>query len=98
MVGYPNNLNTKDDYLFVKDNFPSVMWKKDFQALLDSVYEWYNIGEIEKENGITDDTHKTVEDVELGKVYQYELKENKDCKLYQLGFTVDEIKNIINTI
>lgn len=98
MVGYPSNLNTKEDYLFVKDNFPASMWKDDFQALLDSVNEWFNIGEIKKANGIIDATHKIVEDIETGKTYQYELKENKDCKLYQLGFTVEEIKNIINTI
>ncbi len=98
MVGYPKTLSTKEDYLYVKDNFPYTFWKKDFQSLLDTVNEWYNLGEIEKDKGVTDNTHKVVEDTENNKYYQYELKENKDCKLNRLGFTADEVNTILNSI
>ena len=36
MKGYPKNLNTKFDYLYVKENFKRELWEKDFQNLLDT--------------------------------------------------------------
>lgn len=96
MKGFPKWLNSKDDYLYVMENFPREQWADKFQALLDDRLAWFNIGEITDE-GITDDNHKVVES-EFGgetKKYQYELKENPSCLLCKLGFTVDEVESII---
>ncbi len=97
MVGYPKFLNTKEDYEFVRANFPKEKWKADFQSLLDTRFDWFNEGEIEGE-GVTDDTHKVVEgkqDNETVVRYQYVYKENENARIYQLGYTVDEVKAIL---
>lgn len=31
MVGYPKSLKTKEDYEYVRNNFPKEMWKKIFR-------------------------------------------------------------------
>lgn len=98
MVGYPKFLNTKEDYEFVRANFPKEQWESDFKALLNERYEWFNLGEIEGE-GVTDDTHKVVEDKQDdGTItrYQYEYKENENARIYRLDYTVDEVENILN--
>lgn len=96
MVGYPHTLNTKEDYLFVKANFPKEKWQGDFQNLLDSMYQWYNIGAIADESaGTADDTHKIVIDANRDGTktyYQYEKKIDENCKLLRLGFTEAEVK------
>ncbi|WP_303104101.1 hypothetical protein [uncultured Mitsuokella sp.] len=96
MVGYPHTLNTKEDYLFVKANFPKEKWQGDYQNLLDSMYQWYNVGAIADEAaGTADDTHKIVanENRDGTKTYyQYEKKIDENCKLLRLGFTEAEVK------
>lgn len=96
MKGFPKWLNSKADYLYVKDNFPKEQWEDKFQALLDDRLSWFNIGEITND-GITDDTHKVVVSENMGesKKYQYELRENPDCTMYRLGFTVDELEALL---
>ena len=98
MVGFPKFLNTKEDYEFVRANFPKEQWESDFKALLNERYEWFNLGEIEGE-GVTDDTHKVVEDKRDDETvvrYQYEYKENENARIYRLGYTVEEVENILN--
>ena len=46
MVGYPKYLNTKDDYEFVRKNFPKDMWQSAFESLLDTRRDWFSEGEI----------------------------------------------------
>lgn len=98
MVGYPKFLNTKEDYEYVRANFPREQWEPDFKALLNERYEWFNLGEIEDE-GVTDDTHKVVEDKRDDETvvrYQYEYKENENARIYRLGYTVEEVEAILN--
>lgn len=96
MIGYPKHLNTKEDYEYVKDNFPAEEWKPYYQELLDTQKDWFPIGEVEESNGITDDTHKIVEEKDLTnkttKYIQYELQDNPNCLLLRLGFTAEEVK------
>lgn len=97
MVGYPKTLNTREDYEFVRQYFPKEKWQADFQNLLDSMYQWYNVGTIADESaGVSDDTHKIVidEDRNTGTktYYQYEKKKDEHCKLLRLGFTEAEVK------
>lgn len=109
MKGYPQHLNTKADYMYVRANFPREQWLPDFQALLDSTHDWFFEKHLDtKEDGLVDSTHKVVENksVELDKegkpiekvtYSQYVLKENPLCKLNLIGFTVDEVLEILNS-
>ncbi len=100
MIGYPKTLNTKEDYLYVKENFPKSEWRQDFKDLLDTQYDWfYEKTLADDDEGVTDDTHKVVEmkeNDESTKKAQYVLKENPTCRMNQLGFTKAEIMEAIN--
>lgn len=98
MKGYPKHLNSKTDYLYVKDHFPKEKWQPDFQALLDNRMQWLNAGPVALESGITDATHevRTLErDGKAPEYYQYEYKEDSNCQLFRLGFTVQEIQDFL---
>lgn len=94
MVGYPNTLNSREDYEYVKNHFPKSMWEQDFKNLLNTK-EWFNQGEIVS-TGKSDSTHKVVTDDQTGKRYQYELVDDPNSKIYQLGYTVEEVERIIS--
>ena len=100
MIGYPKNLNTKEDYEYVRENFPEEKWRGEYQNLLDTVYEWFNMGVLANgDAGITDDTHRVTEDEreDTGAVIrtQWEYKKNPDAKIFRLEYTMDEIKSIL---
>ena len=100
MKGYPKILSSKEDYYYIIDNFDKSLWEKDVQSLLDTMKDWFfekNL--IKKSDGIEDETHK-IEEVEneeheITGYTQYILKENPLCKLYRLGFTVEEVENLL---
>ena len=94
MVGYPKFLNTKEDYEYVRNNFPKNEWEKDFKALLDGEKDWFNVGETD--DGIIDDTHKVIKDEQTGKTYQYELQVNPSCKIHRIGYTREEVEKALN--
>lgn len=102
MVGYPKHLNTKEDYLYVKNNFPKSIWLDDFKKLLAMHREWFFVKELStKEEGTEDSTHKVVDtteqdgDVTITKYAQFEYKVNPNSKLLSIGFTEEEVKAII---
>lgn len=100
MKGYPKNLNTRADYLYVRDHFPKTAWEKDFQALIDTEAAWYPVGYLTNaESGINDATHAVFEVDEIGtdskKLAQYELRSNPTAKIYRLGFTIEEVRNLL---
>ena len=103
MRGYPDYLNTKEDYLYVHDNFPRELWLPDFQALLDSYMDWFFEKHLaSRDEGIEDETHKIVESEteddsgEMVTTYdQYELRENPMAKIFRIGFTVAEVKALM---
>lgn len=109
MRGFPKSLHTKEDYLYIKNNFEPEQWKPEFQKLLDTRMDWFFVKNLDsQEEGLNDNTHKVIEDksVELdkeGKPFekvtytQFELKENPQCKLNLIGFTVDEVLEILNS-
>lgn len=103
MQGYPKHLNTKADYLYVKEHFSKEMWEKDWQALLDSRKNWFFVKDLaDKASGIEDDTHKIVENKSMGDgeekitYAQYEFKEDENATIYRLGFTVEEVEAALN--
>ena len=109
MKGYPQHLNTKADYMYVKENFKRDLWEKDFQNLLDTRMDWFFVKNLDsQEEGLNDSTHKVVENkseeldkdgklIEKVTYSQFELKENPQCKLNLIGFTVDEVLEILNS-
>ena len=101
MVGFPKTLNSKFDYAFIRDNFPPEQWKPAFQALLDERMQWFNTGKLDgPDKGITDSTHKVVENPASNgqpvEYYQYELQEDPACKMFRLGFTADEVNEVLS--
>lgn len=97
MYGYPKRLNTKQDYYFVKENFPKEQWQKDWQALLDSEKNWFPVKTYKKSGyGTEDETHKIVVQEPMeegGQTYyiQMEYKADPNCKMARLGFTREEV-------
>lgn len=100
MKGYPKTLNSKKDYLYVREHFSREQWLPDFQALLDSYQDWFFEKHLEtKDEGIEDNTHKIVEfentETEEITYDQYEFRVNPTAKLFRLGFTVEELEALI---
>lgn len=94
MIGFPKYLNTKEDYLYGRDNFPKNQWEPEFQKLLDNK-AWINTDMLKDgDTGLTDNTHR-VETVEEQK-YQYEFMTDPNCKLFRIGFTEDEVRQILD--
>ena len=94
MVGFPKFLNTKNDYEYIRKNFPDEEWEPVYQNLLDTMYAWFNVGVI-LDDGITGDSHKVVIDEQNNKRYQYEKRIDENCKLLKIGYTEEEVKAII---
>ena len=103
MKGYPKNLNTKADYEYVKANFPREAYLPSFQALLDTMNDWFFVKELAAEaEGITDETHKVLPMQETGGTdeapkswAQYEYRVNPTCKLLSLGLTEAEVRAVV---
>ena len=97
MHGYPKWLNTKADYYYVADNFPREQWSKDWQSLLDELYQWMYVSDLpSRDEGVEDATHRIeVEEHDDGTVTyeQWEYKKDDHARLYQLGFTEAEVRN-----
>lgn len=86
-------LNTKQDYL----NFLTVQpeaTKKELQLLLDTRYTWQTTAILASgDAGVTDDTHRVIGE-EPEKMQQI-LVEDENAKMFRIGFTVTEIKEIL---
>jgi hypothetical protein len=101
MIGFPRWCNTKEDFIYIREHFPREQWAPQFQALLDARMAWLNVSQLASEvEGITDDTHKVVtvggeKDGTPVQYYQYEYREDKNCRLFQLGFTVEEVEGLL---
>lgn len=103
MKGFPSFLNTKEDYEYIRNNFPKDQWLPCFENLLTSRQDWFFVKELaDGEIGLSDDTHKIEiqldQEVEGGKHrrYQFELRENPTCLMNTLGYTEQEVLDIIN--
>lgn len=103
MRGFPKNLNSKEDYQYVRDNFPAEEWKPEFQALLDTMKDWFFVKELATDEVAPEgDTYKVVESEKTGEATEgektrslYEYRENPTCKLLQLGFTKEEVEEAL---
>jgi hypothetical protein len=91
MMGFPKFVNTMQDLIHLKEEFPRET-KAYLQDVLDYKDQWLVVGELkEGEAGLVDETHKVEEskNQETGEVisrYQFEFKEDPNGALYRLGF------------
>lgn len=96
MRGLPKHFNSKQDYLnCLQDTELKAGAKADLQRLLDNRYVWVDTAILEaSETGVTDSTHRVIdgEDVKI----QQELQEDERAELFALGFTVQEVEDLIN--
>lgn len=101
MKGIPKHLNTKFDYEYIRKNFPKEQYIPFFQALLDTKKAWFFVKELQDgEIGVSDDTHKieiqlSIFEEEKSKRYQYELRDNPNSLLNTIGYTEEEVQEII---
>jgi len=102
MKGYPRHLNTRADYDFVRQNFEKSLWLPDYEALLNSYQEWFFVKHLDAESeGINDATHKVItvtpidNDGTPTSYDQYELRTNPQARIFELGFSVEEVQQII---
>lgn len=104
MIDYPEHLNTKQDYLNML-SFDKVETVRRLETLLSTRFYWVFVKELsEGEEGIEDDTHKVclttetpvdLDGTSIAKRCQYELQESEYAPLFQLGFRVDEVEQLI---
>lgn len=100
MKGFPKYFNTKQDVLNVIEECP-VETKAFVKKCLDERKGWLTTGKLaDGAAGVTDSTHRVVEvkDDASGMVverYQEEFKDDPSCKLFRLGFTVEEAQALI---
>lgn len=101
MRGNPKLLKTKEDYLFAVENLPKEYCEKELTKLLETQYDWFFVKLLDNvDDGVNDDTHKVIKYEQDGKkeFAQYELKYNNNCKLKQLFFTENEVKELLNNV
>lgn len=95
MFGYPEVFNTKHD-VYVAYDLDKAKTKEIIRTWLQEEYDWFFVKKLEDlESGIEDDTHKVVVHETNGERYQYELRKNESCMMYHLGFTRQEIENML---
>jgi hypothetical protein len=101
MKGYPKSLKTWADVEYVTNNFERDEWRSDVENLISdaAVYMWVPSNQLgSDEEGVTDDTHKVVEDEvcneETGVFesvnMQYVKKLNLQCLLAHMKFCETE--------
>ncbi|MGF7157597.1 hypothetical protein [Bartonella heixiaziensis] len=104
MIDYPEHLNTKQDYLNMLE-FDKVETVRRLWQLLETRFYWIFVKELgEGEEGIEDERHKvcltTIMPFDsngdfVEKRTQYELQESEYAPLFQLGFRVEEVEQLI---
>jgi 1,2-phenylacetyl-CoA epoxidase catalytic subunit len=93
MRDFPKWLNTKQDYLNCLQDFPEQIRQR-LQELLTDRFLWVQTGILSDEDqGVTDDTHRIIETE--NERFQYEYLEDSNARIFQLGFTVQEIEELI---
>lgn len=97
MKGFPKTLNSKKDYQNIIDDFGYCKEvKRAYKGLLNSTKKWkFDKLLDDKEDANDGDNYKIMEDEERGLV-QYKLVDNPNGKLFKLGFTKEEVQEVID--
>lgn len=95
-------LNTKQDYLNLLQ-IDRIQGINRLQSLLDSRFTWQWVKDLAKdEAGIEDDMHKILPEIDEGEDglqrnrMQFALKQYQHAEIFRLGFTVDEVEQLIS--
>lgn len=102
MRGFPKWLSTKQDFLNCLQDYPEET-KRLLRGLAADRYIWEAVKELtDRSKGKEDETHRVLEqerttDSGEREIYfvQLERKEDKNARMFQLGFTVKEIESLI---
>lgn len=107
MVGFPKVLNSKEDYYYVKEHFDKSLWLPAWEYLLNESKDWFFDKYLSSEEEATNDsthTHYLTESqndgtpVDADKKYtQLVYRTNETAKLFRIGFTEEEVKNVIES-
>lgn len=93
MRGFPKTIATKSDVNNLLLLYP-VETKKYLKEILNNRFVWKSTGTItEGDTGVQDATHRIIQ-TENG-LEQFEKIEDKNAKLFQLGFTVSELEELL---
>ena len=101
MVGFPKHLNSRQDYEnIVKDFGYCLEVKAAYQALLNTDKHYVRdreLGDDEQPDG-SEPKYRVLNEGQNGttKRVQYKLVDNPNSKLKQLGFTPEEVLEVIN--
>lgn len=94
MIDFPETLNTKQDYLNCLELYPQKT-KEKLLELVNNRYSWLDTRILtDGEIGISDETHRVIE-CEDEKIQQ-EYKEDENSRIFQLGFSIEEVETLIN--
>ena len=98
MKGNPKHINSRADYLYIKEHCDEKFWKPIWEAMLESRYFWNKTDLFDKEEHcVTDKKHRyeVVPPIKEGdpvRYQQYELQENPNSPMVRFGFTEEDIK------
>jgi hypothetical protein len=95
MIGDARYLNTRYDYEYVREHQDN--WKDYYQELYDTRLIWDNVELVG--DGVTDATHRLVQSQDEEEnliIIQQELLLDANCKLFRLGFTIEEVELILS--
>lgn len=89
MRGFPKFFNTKQDFLNCLGEFEAET-KRELKNLLNTRFSWFDVEILENpESGLNDETHRVIENM------QQELREDPNSRIFQLGFTVAEVEELV---
>lgn len=93
MRGFPKHLNTKDDYMNCLTEFPTET-KAELQRLLDSRYVWQDEQIIEASRDVAIKEDQRIIEEDGIKIIQKKI-EDSNAEIFELGFTVAEVEDLI---
>jgi hypothetical protein len=101
MRGFPKVLNSRQDYENMINDFGyTVKVKRAYQGLLNTAqkYEFDKELAAETERTGPEPEYKVMTQEEEGteKIVQFKLVDNPNGKIFRLGFTIDEVQEVID--
>ena len=101
MRGFPKVLNSRQDYENIVSDFGyTEKVKRAYQGLLNTAEKYEFDKELAAESDRTgpEPEYKVMTEEEEGteKIVQFKLVDNSNGKIFRLGFTVDEVQEVID--
>ena len=101
MRGFPKVLNSRQDYENVVNDFGyTAKVKRAYEGLLNTAEKYKFDKELAAESDLTgpEPEYKVMTQEEEGKekIVQYKLVDNPNGKIFKLGFTIDEVQEVVN--